>query len=243
MLLKLLLLFVFVPLAELALLLYLADVFSWQHTLLLVIATGVVGTLLARSQGWRTWVRIRDELAAGQMPAESLLDAVLIFVAGALLLTPGVLTDALGISLLIPWCRHHYRRRMVAWFKSRFTIRTAGTGAWNSPPPPLRSHRLVCRRPAGEGRHRITARRFFPSWAERRFTPAPAAGRRSRRSVEARGPAARIHSPPRVPSTSHCLRVWESAALIGLQARKPANEFGRPLLAAVGPRRFDRRVR
>jgi UPF0716 protein FxsA len=133
-LLKLLLLFIFVPLTELALLLYLAEVFHWQRTLLLVIATGVVGTLLARSQGWRTWMRIRDELAEGRMPAESLLDAVLIFFAGALLLTPGVLTDAFGISLLIPWCRQHYRRRLVAWFKSRVTIRTAATGAWNSPP-------------------------------------------------------------------------------------------------------------
>lgn len=133
MLLKLLLLFILVPLVELVLLLYLADVLGWQHTLLLVIATGVAGTLLARSQGWRTWVRIRTELAAGQMPTESLLDAVLIFVAGALLLTPGILTDALGISLLVPWCRAGYRRRLVAWFKSRFTIRTAGAGARNSP--------------------------------------------------------------------------------------------------------------
>jgi len=131
-LLKLLLLFIFVPLVELVLLLYLADVFSWQFTLLLVIVTGLAGTLLARSQGWRTWVRIRGELATGHMPAESLLDAVLIFVAGALLLTPGMLTDALGISLLVPWCRNGYRRRLVAWFKSRFTIRTTGIGSRNS---------------------------------------------------------------------------------------------------------------
>lgn len=134
MLLRLFSLFILIPLAELVLLLYLADVTSWQSTLLLVIATGVAGSLLARSQGWRTWMRIRDELAAGRMPADSLLDGVLIFVAGALLLTPGILTDLLGISLLIPVCRSYYRRRLVAWFKSRFTIQTAGTtagfGAW-----------------------------------------------------------------------------------------------------------------
>jgi UPF0716 protein FxsA len=132
-LLKLLLLFICVPLAELALLLYLAELLSWQRTLLLVIVTGVAGTLLARSQGWRTWMRIHDELAAGRMPTEPLLDAVLIFVAGALLLTPGILTDALGISLLIPACRNYYRRRLVTWFKSRFTIRTAGMEPGNSP--------------------------------------------------------------------------------------------------------------
>ncbi|HPM82381.1 MAG TPA: FxsA family protein [Candidatus Anammoximicrobium sp.] len=130
MILKLLLLLVVVPLAELALLLYLADVTSWQLTLALVIATGVIGTALARSQGWRVWSRIQEELAAGRMPAEPLLDAVLIFVAGALLLTPGVLTDLLGITLLIPWTRNYYRRRLVAWFKSHFTIQTTGFGSW-----------------------------------------------------------------------------------------------------------------
>ena len=68
------------------------------------------------------------------MPADSLLDGVLIFAAGALLLTPGILTDLLGISLLVPWSRDYYRRRLVAWFKSRFTIRTSGLGAWPAPP-------------------------------------------------------------------------------------------------------------
>ena len=134
MLLKLLLMFIFVPLGELALLLYLADVFSWQATLLLVIATGVIGTYLAQSQGWRTWRRIRGQLAAGQMPTESLLDAVLIFVAGALLLTPGVVTDLFGMSLLFPWSRRYYRRRLVTWFKSRFTIQRPIRDSWHTTP-------------------------------------------------------------------------------------------------------------
>ena len=137
MVLRLLLLFVLVPLVELALLLYLADASSWQFTLLLVITTGVIGTLLARAQGWRTWTRIHEELASGRMPADSLLDGVLIFIAGALLLTPGILTDLFGISLLVPWCRDRYRRRLVAWFKSRFTIQTSGFGSW--PPSQGRS--------------------------------------------------------------------------------------------------------
>ena len=137
MLLKLLLLFILVPLAELVLLLYLADATSWQMTLGLVIATGVIGTWLARSQGWRVWSRIHTELAAGRMPTEPLLDAVLIFVAGALLLTPGILTDLLGILLLIPRTRTSFRRRLVAWFKSRFTIHASNFGSW--PPPQGRS--------------------------------------------------------------------------------------------------------
>lgn len=137
MLLRLLLLFIIVPFVELVLLLYLADATSWQLTLAVVILTGVTGTLLARSQGWRVWSRIHGELAAGRMPTEPLLDAVLIFVAGALLLTPGVLTDLLGITLLIPWTRKYYRQRLVAWFKSHFAIQTTGFGSW--PPSSGRS--------------------------------------------------------------------------------------------------------
>jgi UPF0716 protein FxsA len=134
-LLKLLLIFITVPFIELALLLYIADVTRWEFTLLLVVATGIVGSLLARSQGWRTYTRIQSELAGGRLPAQSMLDAVMIFVAGALLLTPGILTDLFGLSLLVPPCRAFYRKRLVKWFKSRFTIQTTGYGDWQSPPP------------------------------------------------------------------------------------------------------------
>jgi UPF0716 protein FxsA len=119
---NLLLLFIVLPLAELALLLWLARLTSIGFTLALVIVTGAAGALLARSQGWRTLRRIRSELAAGRLPTESLVDALLIFVAGVLLLTPGVLTDAFGLLLLIPPCRRHYRRRLIHWLQSRFRL-------------------------------------------------------------------------------------------------------------------------
>ena len=135
MLLKLLVLFVTVPFIELALLLYIAKFTGGLWALVLVIVTGVVGSLLARSQGWRTYANIQSELAAGRLPAESMLDAVMIFIAGALLLTPGVLTDVFGLSLLVPPCRRFYRARIVQWFKSRFTIHTAGREGWQSPQP------------------------------------------------------------------------------------------------------------
>jgi UPF0716 protein FxsA len=121
-LLRLLFLFVAVPFVELALLLYLADLTDWRFTLGLVIVTGVVGTLLARREGFRTYRVIRQELAAGRLPGEAMLDAVLIFFAGALLLTPGILTDALGFTLLIPWFRALYRRRLKSWFRAHFTL-------------------------------------------------------------------------------------------------------------------------
>jgi UPF0716 protein FxsA len=121
---KLLLLFITVPFVELTLLLYLADRTNWMVALAMVVIPGVVGTWLAQSQGWRTWVCIQTELAAGRMPTAALLDAALIFVAGALLLTPGMLSDLVGILLLIPPTRQIVRRRLVAWFKSRFRLQT-----------------------------------------------------------------------------------------------------------------------
>ena len=135
MLLKLLLLFTLVPLAELVLLLKLTDLTDWKFTLLVVVVTGIVGSILARSQGWRAYRRIQEELAAGRLPTEPLLDAVMIFVAGALLLTPGLLTDAFGLSLLIPWCRSYYRGRLAEWFKSRFTLKRGSTAGWQSDQP------------------------------------------------------------------------------------------------------------
>ena len=58
----------------------------------------------------------------GKLPAAALLDAAMIFFAGALLLTPGMLTDAFGVSLLIPFCRHWYRRRLMAWIRRHFKV-------------------------------------------------------------------------------------------------------------------------
>lgn len=135
MLLKLLLIFITVPLIELALLLYIADVTGWEHTLVLVVVTGIVGSLLARSQGWRTYTRIQSELAEGRLPAVPMLDAVMIFIAGALLLTPGILTDLFGLSLLVPPCRAFYRKRLAQRFKARFTIQTTGFDDEQTPPP------------------------------------------------------------------------------------------------------------
>ncbi len=119
----LLVLFIAVPFAELALLLKLAEVTSVMHTLALVVVTGMVGTWLTRSQGIQTYRRIQAAFSAGQMPTDSLLDALMILVAGALLLTPGILTDLFGFSLLLPFTRPFYRRWLIKNFKSRVTFK------------------------------------------------------------------------------------------------------------------------
>lgn len=117
---RLLLLFISVPLVELVLLLVIAKHTNGQFTVSLVIITGIVGSVLARSQGFRTVRKIQEQLAAGHLPTAALLDALMIFIAGAFLLTPGVLTDLFGMTLLLPTCRKLYRRSLSGRFKTHF---------------------------------------------------------------------------------------------------------------------------
>ncbi len=126
MLLWLVLLFVVLPVVELALLLRMAEVIHWGPTLGLVILTGVVGAGLARRQWLRTWVRVQNDLAAGRVPASEIVDGVLIFVAGLVLITPGIITDVCGFALLIPPIRGFLKRKAAAYFRSRVTVMHRG---------------------------------------------------------------------------------------------------------------------
>ena len=131
---KLFLLFVAVPFIELALLLILSQyVLGWLPTLLLVIITGVGGAWLAQRQGTQAMRRIRQDLAGGRMPTDAVVDAVLIFIAGLLLMTPGVLSDLTGIFLLVPAGRLVAKFWLLRWFKSQFQIPTIRPGGSASP--------------------------------------------------------------------------------------------------------------
>jgi len=122
MLLRLLLLLTVVPLVELALLLMLADATDWWFTIALVIVTGALGAALARHEGLRCWRRVHDEMAAGRLPGDPLLDALMILLAGALLVTPGVLTDLIGFGLLLPPFRRVVKRWAARRFQAHLTI-------------------------------------------------------------------------------------------------------------------------
>ena len=119
---RLILLFVLLPFVEMVLLLLLADWTSWQVALLFIVLTGVAGAVVVRYQGLRTWRRIQADLSAGRTPSDAVWDAALIFVGGALLLTPGVLTDLFAVSLLLPVCRRFYRKTLTRWFRSRASV-------------------------------------------------------------------------------------------------------------------------
>ena len=125
---RLLLLFTVLPVVELALLIRIGRAIDVGPTIALVVLTGVAGAALARHQGLRTLRRIQDDLARGLMPATELLNGLMILLAGAVLVTPGVITDAVGFALLIPPVRALIRKRVAAHFKKRIVMMPGPTG-------------------------------------------------------------------------------------------------------------------
>ncbi|MDX1484081.1 MAG: FxsA family protein [Alphaproteobacteria bacterium] len=97
--------FVVIPIAEIALLIHVGGLIGAWQTVGLVILTAAIGTLLFRAQGFRVLMRAQDVLAQGDFPAKELFDGICILVAGVLLLTPGFITDGLGLLLLVPGTR------------------------------------------------------------------------------------------------------------------------------------------
>lgn len=121
--LRLLLLFMTVPLLELALLLWIGARIGVSLTVALILFTGALGAGLARFQGLATWARFQRALSAGRLPAQELLEGLLILIAGAVLLTPGVVTDAAGFLLLVPAVRRWLVKRVELQIRQRVVIR------------------------------------------------------------------------------------------------------------------------
>ena len=119
MLIKLFLAFTLIPFCEIYLLIKIGNHLGAFNTILVVITTGFIGAYLARLQGIKTMMRVRESLNRGELPAEEMLDALLIFVAGIVLLTPGFITDVAGIIILIPntraWFKRWLRRKFDQW--------------------------------------------------------------------------------------------------------------------------------
>jgi UPF0716 protein FxsA len=112
MLFRLFLLFVGLPLVELGLLVEIGRWLGLLPTLAIVLTTGAVGAALARHEGFHVWLDIQHELQQGRMPVANMLDGFMILMGGVLLLTPGLITDLLGLSLLLPVSRRFYKNRL-----------------------------------------------------------------------------------------------------------------------------------
>ena len=136
------LLFFLVPILEIYILIQVVSEVGAPLTILLVVLTALLGAWLLRLQGLSVLARMRQSLAQGELPATSLLEGVMLLVAGALLLTPGFFTDALGFFLLIPVLRRNLVREFLRSSRNR-------TGLRHTPPSQSDPQRTI----EGEFRH------------------------------------------------------------------------------------------
>ena len=118
------LLFTLVPLADLVLLLMISKSIPTWATVMIVVGSGLLGAWLAKQQWNSVKSRIQNRLNMNEMPGELITDGMLVLLAGGLLIAPGLITDALGISLLVPLCRNWYKKRTVEFLKERFNVTT-----------------------------------------------------------------------------------------------------------------------
>ncbi|MCZ6625120.1 MAG: FxsA family protein [Deltaproteobacteria bacterium] len=116
MLLRLLLLFTIVPLIELYFLIKIGSAIGALNTIVLILGTAILGSILVRWQGLKTMQQIMSQLSQNKIPAEEMVDAVLIFVGGVMLITPGILTDFLALFLVFPYTRTLFKR----WLRRKF---------------------------------------------------------------------------------------------------------------------------
>lgn len=145
----LILLFIVVPFAELYVIIWVVGpALGAPLTILLLVADSVLGSWLMRSQGRAVWRRFNQTLAAGQMPHREVIDGVLVIFGGAFLITPGFITDVLGVVLLLPPTRAVVRRVLVKRLGRRLVVAGSGRAArsydvegtateYDAPPPRL----------------------------------------------------------------------------------------------------------
>ncbi|WP_413113790.1 FxsA family protein [Thaumasiovibrio sp. DFM-14] len=124
----LLLLFIFVPIIEIALFVQVGGVLGLWPTLSLVLLTAVVGASLVRSQGIMTLMSVQQRLQQGEMPAQQILEGVMLAVCGVLLLTPGFMTDALGMLVLLPVPRAYLAQEIM----KRVKVQTMGQAGFQA---------------------------------------------------------------------------------------------------------------
>jgi UPF0716 protein FxsA len=123
-------LFIAVPIAELAVIIQVGQALGVWLTIAILVADSILGSLLMRSQGRAVWRRFNAALQSGRAPAREVADGVLVIFGGALLLTPGFITDIFGLLFLLPPTRAVIRRLFLRQAMRRITVTmAAGTRA------------------------------------------------------------------------------------------------------------------
>ncbi len=118
---RLILLFTVVPIVELYILIQIGNEIGVFNTIMLVFITGVVGAVLAKSEGRQIIRNIQQDMAMGKMPGDELINGLCVLLGGALLLTPGIFTDVFGFVLVIPFTRIFLIKSIKRKIKSMIT--------------------------------------------------------------------------------------------------------------------------
>jgi UPF0716 protein FxsA len=129
-------LFIAVPILELFVILQIGGLIGPWWTIALLIADSILGSMLMRSQGRAAWRRFNEAVQRGRPPAREVLDGVLIIFGGALLLTPGFVTDAVGLLFLLPPTRAVFRGLLVRRFAGRMIASATAGRSWPPRRPP-----------------------------------------------------------------------------------------------------------
>ena len=136
MLVALLLLLIAIPVAEIWVIVQVAHHIGILETLVLLLAVSGAGAWLLKQQGLATWRRLQDTMQRGEMPTTEVADGALILLGGALLLTPGFITDAVGLVLVLPPTRGALkglaRRWLHRWARRRVSIVTRASGVYST---------------------------------------------------------------------------------------------------------------
>jgi UPF0716 protein FxsA len=132
-------LFIILPIAEMAVLIQVGGMIGVLNTVGLVLLTAVIGAALLRQQGLATLLKANQRLNSGELPAKEVAEGLILAVGGALLLTPGFITDTIGFLCLIPVTRHWLsaqalKRLVVSGQSSAFVFRSGGRGPFDQGP-------------------------------------------------------------------------------------------------------------
>lgn len=124
--------FIVIPIAELWLIIQVGALIGFWETLALLILDSIIGAMLLRSQGRAAWRRFNEAMQTGRIPHQEAVDGALVIGGGALLLTPGFITDFFGLMLLIPPSRAVARRMLVSWAARRVVVKVGDMGGGRS---------------------------------------------------------------------------------------------------------------
>jgi len=138
-----LLVFVVFPIAELAVLIKLGHSIGWLATIALMLGAGMAGAAVARVEGFKSAMRVRSQMAHGTLPAAEVFDGLLIAAAGLLLVLPGILSDILGLILLLPPTRKLVRQGLMHWARTRFRVVQIGGEEQEGAGTPRRGDQII----------------------------------------------------------------------------------------------------